>query len=214
MIKIGSNSKLTQVIVFCLVFAFFLLLLHLLVGRPIIKYANKIKSEWKSKQVQLQEAENLIKILPNPRKAIEEVEKKFSDLSDVGVTRKQIPRMVQLLGKSTVENNIKVLSLKPREDIKSTNDNLPAGVSKAYFELELNCTYKEFGEYVKVLPGLQPGFTIESVEMQKSAQTTASRSPLAEKPQAKQQEQAKPREAKDPPLIIRLVVSTYMVWEL
>ncbi|MDD2703659.1 MAG: type 4a pilus biogenesis protein PilO, partial [Candidatus Omnitrophica bacterium] len=170
--------------------------------------ADKIKADWRSKQLQLQEAENLIKILPNPRKAIEEIEKKFSDLSDVGVTKRQIPLMIQLLGKSTAENNIKVFSIKPREDIKSTADNLPAGVSKAYIEMEMTCTYKVFGEYIKVLPGLQPGFNIESVEMQKAPENEDLKSPV------KSHQEAKNGELKEPALLIRLIVSTYMVWEL
>ncbi len=207
MLKIGSNDKLTQIVIFCSVFAVCLLLLHLFAGRPIIQYANKIKTEWKSKQLQLQESENLIKILPNPRKAIEEVEKKFSDLSDVGVTRKQIPRIIQLLGQSTNDNNIKVLSIKPREDIRSITDNLPAGVSKAYIEMELVCTYKAFGEYIKILPGLQPGFGIESMEMQKAPAETG-------KPPDKTPAPAKGQTLKEPSLLIKIVVSTYMVWEL
>ncbi|MFA5362756.1 MAG: type 4a pilus biogenesis protein PilO [Candidatus Omnitrophota bacterium] len=208
MVKAGLDNKLTHVVIFCSVFSFFLLFLHLFVGRPIIKYADTVKADWKAKQLQLQEAENLIKVLPNPRKAIEDVEKKFSDLSDVGVTRKQIPRMIQVLGKSTMDNNIKVRSIKPREDMKSSADNLPVGVSKAYIELELICPYKAFGEYIKVLPGLQPGFSVESVEMQKAPEAEPAK--VSDNPQP----QAKSRPLREPNLSIKLIVSTYMVWEL
>lgn len=186
-------------------------MLHFFVGRPVIRYSNRIKSECKSKQAHLQESENLIRILPNPRKAIEEIETKLSDLSDVGVTKKQIPRIVQLLGKSAVDANINIISIKPRDDLKSYSENLPAGVTKAYIEMELTSTYKDFGEYIKLLLGLQPGFTVESIEMQKASDVKALKTPEKVLPQDKLPDKKVPGEKI---LLIRLIVSTYMIWEL
>ncbi|MDD5668981.1 MAG: type 4a pilus biogenesis protein PilO [Candidatus Omnitrophica bacterium] len=203
-----SNNKFFNVLIFCAVFSLFLLLLHLFLGRAVIKHANSVKKELFAKQQTLQDEEVLIKSLPNPQKAMEELEKKFQDFQDVGVSKKQIPKIIQSLGMLTDKYKINLISIKPREDLKSMRDNLPAGVSKIYIELEVKCPYKVFGEYIKTLVDLSPGFTVESISMEKpvaSAAVPISKTPG--KPEGKQEVPAQD-------IFIKFVVSTYTVWEI
>lgn len=142
----------------------------------------------------------MIRSLPNPQKAIEEMEKKVQEFKDMGLSKKQLPRLIQLLGQSANERNINVVSIRPREDIKLGTENLPTGVTKFYIEIIVNCTYKELGEYVKSLSELPVAFAVESLTVFKEGSQAARASGKNTEPQ--------------PELQAMLILSTYMVWEL
>jgi len=159
---------------------------------------------FKARQVKLQESQELIRILPNPQKAIEETETKVREFENMGLSKKQLPRLIQLLGQSANERNINVVSIRPREDIKSGMENLPAGVTKFYIEIVLNCTYRVLGDYIKSLSELPASFTVESLSVIKREGVL---SPGESKAPVKNAEG-------QPELQAALILSTYMIWEL
>lgn len=198
-----------DVIIFCSVYFFILILLHLFLGRAVIKYSIRLKEEFKQKEAKLRESEGLIKGLPDPQKAIEEIEKKAEEFKDMGVSRKQLPRLVQLLGRSTTERNINVISIKPREDIKAIDESLPVGVSRAYVEMVISGSYQTLGDYIKVLSMLPTTFAIESMTIEKKEtlqdNREAKRASTSEKAEEKQEQDI---------LLCTLLLSTYMIWEM
>ncbi len=194
-----------QVAVVCSSFIIVLILLFLLLGRPILRYAQRMKSEFKLKQAKLEESDALIRNFPNPQKAMEDIEKKTQELRDMGVTRKQIPRIIQLLGNSINKLNINVISVRPRDDIKRGDENLPAGVSRVYIEIAMSCPYQLIGEYIKSLSELPVAFFVENLLIEKKEEGFVV-------PAAK----GIPEKTKDEPeeLVATLLLSTYMIWEL
>lgn len=207
MLNKGPDKKL-EIIIFCSGFVLFLVLLQAFLGRSVIRYSNRLKSEFKEKQVKLKESEDLIKGMPNPQKAIEDVEKKIQEFKDMGVSRKQIPRIIQLLGKSIAEHNINIISIKPREDIKYGNENLPAGVTKVYIEMVISSPYQSLGEYMKVLSELPVSFSIESITLEKKQGGPE----YSEAKKAVEKIEEKKTEKEE--LLCTLILSTYMVWEI
>lgn len=194
-----------DMIVFSGVSILILILLHVFLGRAVIKYSNKLKNDFKLKQAKLRDSEELIKSLPDPQKAIEDIEKKSEEFKEMGVSRKQLPRLVQLLGKSISEHNINVISLKPREDIKSVDENLPAGVSKVYIEMVISGSYQTIGDYIKVLSALPVTFVIESMSVEKK------QVPVAPGEEKKAAAEARPESEE---LLCSMILSTYAIWEL
>lgn len=194
-----------QVAVVCSSFIIVLILLYLFLGRPILRYAERMKSEFKLKQTKLQESDALIRNFPNPQKAIEDIEKKTQELKNMGVTRKQIPRIIQLLGNSISKLNINVISVRPRDDIKRGDENLPAGVSRIYIEIVMSCPYQLIGEYIKSLSELPVAFFVENLLIEKKEEgfVVPAAKGIPEKTGEKPEE-----------LVATLLLSTYMIWEL
>lgn len=197
------SKKMLDVIIFCSVSLSVLLLLHLFLGRTVIRYANRLKEEFKLREAKLRESENLIKSLPDPQKAIEEIERKAEEFKDMGISIKQFPRLIQLLGRSAAEHNINVISIKPREDIKAVNEVLPTGVTKVYIELVISSSYQLIGDYIKILSTLPISFSIESMDIEK-------KEPALESLETKKTTETKTQEE----LICSLLLSTYTIWEL
>lgn len=183
----------------------FLFLLYFTAGKTLFKYLERLKSEFESSQNTLQEAQTLVKAFSNPQKALEDMEKKARELKEMGATSRQLPRLIQSLALAATKLNINIISVRPREDIRPGDENLPAGVSKVFIELTLGCPYKLFAEYTKAISELPVTFIIEQMGMEKNDEAEAS---LAEKKPPEKSAQI-PEE-----LLVTLLLSTYMVWEL
>ncbi len=168
-----KTDRVTHVIIFTSIFVGILLLVYILVGRPILKYFDGLKAEFRQKQAKLQESQELVRSLPNPQKAIVEIKIKLQEFQDLVVSKKQVPRLMQLLGQTASEHNITVVSLRPREDIKNENGELPAGINKIYLEIVVICSYQTLAEYVKSVSELPPAFNVESLTMEKGSETLA-----------------------------------------
>lgn len=200
------QDKTIQVITVCFSLVVVLILFNILGNRLIVRYINKLKSEFKLSQNKQKESEELIRNFPNPQKAIEDIENKTQELRDMGLTKGQLPRIIQLLGNSVSGRQIKVISIRPRDDIKSVNGNLPAGVNKVYIEMVMGSSYQLFGDYLKVLTELPVTFVIERLSIEKKEENSISSG-------AGDAEAG--RTPKSPnELSINLLLSTYMVWEL
>jgi Tfp pilus assembly protein PilO len=201
-----KGKPLAEIAVFCAVFIAVLILIHLTLGRSLIKSTEKLRESFKTTQAKLHEAEGLIRSVPNPQKEIEEIAKKADEFKTMEMNKKQIPRIISMLGGSVEKHNITIVSMKPREDIKSAEENLPAGVTKIYVEIVLSCSYQQFGEYLDTLLRLPMSFTIESITLQKKEER-----PAAEQAAKTSGEKAQ-AQAQD--LVASLLLSTYMVWQL
>jgi len=199
-----AKSRLNQILIFSAIFFVVLILVYLFIGRLSFKYAERLKAEFEARQAKLQESQELIRSLPDPQRAIDEIEKKIGEFNEMGVTNKQMPRLIQLLGQAVGERNLNVISIRSREDIKTTDENLPTGVSKAYIEIVLLGSYREISEYVKSLSELPVSFNIESLSFEKKTTETSEKSTRAGTKELEQKVQ----------LQATLLLSTYMVWEL
>ncbi len=167
------TNRVTHVVIFTSIFVGILLLVYILVGRPILKYFDGLKAEFGQKQAKLQESQELVRSLPNPQKAIVEIKIKLQEFQDLVVSKKQVPRLMQLLGQTASERNITVVSLRPREDIKNENSELPAGINKIYLEIVVICSYQTLAEYIKSVSELPPAFNVESLTIEKESETLA-----------------------------------------
>ena len=199
-----AKSRLNQILVFTIGFFVVLILAYLFIGRLSFKYAERLKAEFEAKQVNLRESQELIRSLPDPQRAIDEIEKKISEFNEMGVTNKQMPRLIQLLGQAVGERKLNVISIRSRDDIKSTEQDLPTGVSKVYIEIVLLGSYREISEYVKSLSELPVSFNIESLSFEKKTTETSEKPGRAGVKEFEQKVQ----------LQATLLLSTYMVWEL
>lgn len=199
------ESKTIQAALACGGFIAGLALLYLFIGRPALKYNNKLRAEFKTGQELLRDAEALIRSFPNPQKEMGDLERKAQELRDMGATTKQLPRLIQSLALPANNLNINVTSIRPREEAGLDNESLPAGVTKIYIEVAMNCPYQLFAEYVKAINELPTTFIIERLSIEKKGEEDAS----FEIKKAPEKTGEKPRE-----LSITLLLSTYMIWEI
>jgi Tfp pilus assembly protein PilO len=161
------------VVIFTSVFIVVWLLVYFFVGRPVLKYSDGLKAEFGSKQAKLQESQELVRSLPDPQKAISEIKDKLQEFQDLGVSKKQIPRLMQLLGQAASDHQITVLSLRPREDVKNDETDLPQGINKIYLEITFACNYQALADYIKTVNELPTAFKVEALTVEKGSETLA-----------------------------------------
>ncbi|MEK6563614.1 MAG: type 4a pilus biogenesis protein PilO [Candidatus Omnitrophota bacterium] len=205
-LKIPQN-KLFRVSITSFILLTSLILLYMLLGRPVFKYSNNLKAEFKSAQDKLSESEGLIRNFPNPQKEMGELEKKAQELRNMGASTKQLPRLIQSLAMPANNLNINVSSIRPRDDLKAENENLPAGVTKIYVEVVMSCSYQTLAEYIKAVNELPTNFIIERLTIEKKEEEAEELDGETKKTPEKNQE--KPIE-----LSANLLLSTYMIWEI
>ncbi|TBR18289.1 hypothetical protein EPO66_01605 [bacterium] len=202
------SKKMLDIFVTAGSFVVILFILYLLVGRNVSKYEQKMKELFKDKQAKLTESENLVKAIPNPQKAIEEMETKAEDFKEMGFSRKQIPRLVQMLGQSAGKFDITVNSIRPRDDLHINEADLPAGVNKVYIEMIFSTPYRALGDYIKSLGELPISFVLESINLERDESSSEA---AVEKTDKKPLEKVEEKEQK---LTATLILSTYMVLEI
>ncbi len=204
-IREQMQNKMVRLALFALGLAIFLCLLYFIANKTLFKYLERLKSGFESSQGKLQESQELARAFSNPQNTIAALEKKAQELKEMGITSRQLPRLIQSLALSAAKLNINLISIQPREDIKSGNETLPAGVSKVFIELEMHCPYKLFAEYTKAISELPVTFIIEQFAMGKKEET---------EPPAKERKPPEKTAEKTQELSVILLLSTYMVWEL
>jgi len=205
-LKIPEN-KLFRVSITSSILLTALILLYALLGRPVFKYSDNLKAEFISAQEKLSESERLIRTFPNPQKEMGELEKKAQELRNMGASTKQLPRLIQSLAMPANNLNINVSSIRPRDDLKAENENLPAGVTKIYVEVVMSCSYQTLAEYIKAVNELPTNFIIERLAIEKKEEDAGELDAETKKTPEKNQE--KPIE-----LSANLLLSTYMIWEI
>lgn len=166
-----SVTRVSQVVTFSSIFFLVLLVIYIFVGRPVLKYSDSLKAEFGKKQVKLAESQELVRSLPNPVKAIEEIKVKLQEVQELGMSKKQVPRLMQLIGQAASDRNINVVSLRPREDVKNEDSELPVGINRIYLEIVLNCNYQVLAEYIKSVNELATAFKVESLTVEKESET-------------------------------------------
>lgn len=200
------RNRIKEVIIVSVVFLAFILIMEFVVGSRLNKKTAQIKSEFEVKQSKLQESEDLVRRLPDPQKAIEDIERKAEEFKTTEINKRQIPRIIQLLGRSVEERKINVMSIRARDDIKAETESLPTGISKLYIEMVLNCSYQQLGDYLASLNKLSVVFIIEDVSLAKRTGIDKT-TPVPKDAAAKQAD-------KTSELVATLLLSTYMVWEM
>lgn len=185
--------------------------LYFFPGRLIFKYGQRLKAEFQESQVRLQASHALVRNFSNPQKAIEDIEKKARELKEMGTASRQLPKIIQSLAHPASALNINVISIRPREDIKTGDENLPPGMSSARIELVMSCPYKTLGEYLRAVSKLSTACVIEQLSIEKMKEEKVKASPAFSEG-GKTPE--KPKEAPSSELLVTLMVSTYLVWEI
>gem|GEM_PF-868389 len=199
----NNHNKISYVFVFPALAVFIMVVVYLGLGLPAAKYVSRAKAELKSKQEKALESQELIRELPNPRKAMQTMEEKVKEFRDMGISKKQLPRLIQLLGKAAVDLDINVISIRPRDDIRFSGKSLPEGVSKVYMEVILNCGYQPMAEYIKAAGELPAAFSLESLSAEQKNENSADEPKGSGK-----------NNGPESGLQATLLLSTYMVWEL
>ncbi|MFH1398055.1 MAG: hypothetical protein ABIH27_05865 [Candidatus Omnitrophota bacterium] len=202
---IKEKDKFIRIAVYISASLGILFLVYFLVGKPVIGYSNRLKKEFKSRQAKLKESESLVRSMPNPTKAIEDIEDRVQEFNDMGVSRRQLPKLIQILAGLTSNSNINLISIRPRDDIHSGNEDLPPGISKVYVEMIINCSYRTLGEYIKSLNEKAASFSIESITIYRKESNVEA---------AEAKKSSEKTDEKPVSLVITLLLSTYMIWEL
>lgn len=184
--------------------------LYFFPGRYIFKYGGRLKAEFQASQERLEASHTLVRNFSNPQKAIEDIEAKAKELKEMGSASRQLPKIIQSLAHPASALNINVISIRPREDIKAGTENLPAGVSLAHIELVMACPYKTLGEYLKAVSQLPTACVIEQLSIEKLKEEKTKEAAAA------YEGNKAPDKPKDAPseLLVTLMVSTYLVWEI
>lgn len=202
---IDLQNRMLRIGIACGAGALILIAVYFFPGRYIFTYRDRVKAEFQKSQDRLQQSHELVRNFANPQKAIEDIEKKAQELRDIGATARQLPKIVQSLAHPAGKLNINIISIRPREDIKTSEEALPSGVNKAHIEIVLRCPYKLLAEYLKAISQLPTTFIIErlSIEKKQGAPIPSEGSKIGDK-------------QKDMPfeLSVTLLVSTYLVWEI
>jgi Tfp pilus assembly protein PilO len=171
--KTKKSNRVTYIIIFTSISLGVCLLVYLAVGRPVLKYSDSLKAEFARKQAKLLESQELVRSVPNTLKAIDEIKVKLQEFQDLGVSKKQIPRLMQILGQTASERSITVISLRPREDVKSEEAAMPSGINRIYLEIVITCNYQALADYIKAVNELPNAFRVESLTIEKESDTLA-----------------------------------------
>jgi Tfp pilus assembly protein PilO len=167
MFKIAQN-KTNSVILSFFVYSAIWIGLYLFVGNPIFRYSEKIKSEFRAKTGQLKESYDLVKAVPNQGIAMEDIEKKTRELKDKTAIKGQISRVIRDITNKARESGVDIVSVTPREDMKSDPERLPMGVTKVYIELVVTASYQKVEKYMKALSEMPIILIVESVSLEKN----------------------------------------------
>jgi Tfp pilus assembly protein PilO len=200
------RNRIKEVIIVSIVFLVFILAMEFVVGQRLNKMTVQVKSDFEAKQSKLQASEELVRKLPDPQKAIEDIEKKAEEFKTTEINKRQIPRIIQLLGRSVEERKISIVSIRARDDIKTEQESLPTGISKLYIEMVMNCSYKQLGDYFASLNKLSVVFIIEDVALAKRTEANKM-APVSKEALEKSGD-------KNSELVATVLLSTYMVWEM
>lgn len=192
-----KESKTTKIILICSTYGLVLLLLYIFVGRGISRYSDSLSKQVLTQSKKIKQYEELIRSYPNPGKEIEAIESKIGELKGRAASREQIPRIIQLLAGKTNELNINTLSIRPRDDIKSSDEKLIQGVSKVYIEIVMLTPYQVIGDYLRSLTELPVIITVESISIEKRQKTYIT-----------------PGSSREDELMVTLLLSAYMVLEI
>lgn len=162
-----QNKRIKDLIIFPPLIIIVLVSLQTFLGSPLSRYASRLKEEFNDRQSRLNASNKLIKGLPDPQKAIEDIQRRLEEFKEMEIEKKQQPRLIQSLAQSVQGHNINIISLRPREDIKTNNEDLPPGVSKVYIEMVCTGSFQGIGEYLKALSELPAFFSIEAISIEK-----------------------------------------------
>ena len=134
---------------------------------PRINTIKILKKELQKSYVKLNQMQVKVNSLPNPQKRIEEVEAKMAELDKKISRLEDTPALIKNIVKKIKDNNLDIISIEPKEE-EAKKGKKRRGIKKAYIELKLTGNFKDFGKFVELLEGMNPVFTIESLEIASS----------------------------------------------
>jgi len=191
------KSKTRRTVTISLIYTLVLIFFYAFVGRWVSGYSERLKSELVSQSEKSKEYQDLIRAYPDPEQLIENVARKIQELKDKAASREQIPRIIQLLTSKTSELDISVISIKPLEEVRYSDEKLIEGVNKVYIEIVILAPYKVIGDYLEALTELPIILTVESLTVDKAQELALSLAPT-------EQDE----------LLVTLLLSAYMVLEI
>lgn len=189
-----KQDKVLSFLAFVAFSAMFLILLYFLIGKSVLKFTQGAENEFKARQARLLEVQELVRSLPNPEKAAEELERTDAALKEIRYDKKQLPKLIQWMAKAAADAGVEVITIRPRDDLKASGP-VPPGVNRVPMELVLYCEYKGLAEYLQALAAPPYSFFIESLTLSKR--------------ETGGEDGSKGRV----PLEAVIIAGTYMVWE-
>jgi len=121
------------------------------------------------KKVELEKTLNLVKLVPNPAKAIEELANEQRKLKEKSVSERELTKIIQELINKSTELGIEITSMRPKEDLATQNENY-SGINKAYIEMTIKCPYSALGEYLEKLSEVEILLTLEHIRIKSADQ--------------------------------------------
>jgi hypothetical protein len=197
-----TENKMLQIGIAYGACAFILIGLYFFPGRSIFKYKGGLEAQFQTDQSRLIETRDLVRSFADPQKAIEDMEKKAKVLREMGITARQLPKIIQSLALPATQLGANIISIRPREDIKIGEENLPSGISKLHIEIVLRCHYRVLADYLKALRQLPTTFTVMRLILEKRQEPVSEGEKISDKT----------KEA--PELFVTSLVSTYLVREI
>jgi Tfp pilus assembly protein PilO len=192
----AKTGPLTSIVLYSVIGTILIILLYFILGRSALRYSENMRKQFLLYQSKLQDGEDLIRSLPNPQQSLDDIKRRNAEFLETSGAGKQLPKIIQALGQSASGRQINIISIRPREDLKTGIENLPAGVTKLFLEMAFGGSYQEIGEYIKVLSGLPGGFTIETMTIER------------------QEREGAKTDQRTGMLNASLIISTYMVEDL
>lgn len=188
-----KKNKIFHFLAFVAFSSAFLFALYFLIGRSVLKFSRKAEAEFRTRQAKLQEAQELVRSQPNPSRAEQELDRRAAELREISYNKRQLPKMIQVMARAALDGGLEVISIRPREDVKSAGP-VPPGMNKVFIELVLYCEYRNLARYLESLSSLQYAFSVESLSVVRRAKSGESG-------------------INTRPLEASLLTSTYLVWE-
>lgn len=192
----AAPSRFMYIVIFSISGVVAVTALYFIAGRPSLRYAADMRGRFVSYQERLQQAQDLVRSLPDPQRSLEDIERKHAQFRETSGAGKQLPKIIQALGQSVVGKQINVISIRPKDDVRAGVEGIPAGVRKLFLEMIFSGSYQDIGEYTQALSSLPGVFTIEAMTIdrqERDASRPADRSGL---------------------LTVNCIISTYMVGDL
>lgn len=192
-----ARKNIRSMIVYCAVWSALIGASFAVGGRFSFNVLRAARAELNSQQKKLAEAQRLMLSLPDPDRALEDIDKRFNEFRDAGLTKKQLPKLTQVLASTAAQKNVRVLGIRQRDDVKA--EQLPEGVMKIHMEMIVQAPYRQLAEFMRALGEISVPFILDSFVIRAIEAGSAENAPARGEQSLVQ---------------ASLTVSTYMIWEL
>ena len=168
---LGIRSRTVKVVINIVVGVLFFLGMHLAGKKLALDFMDHEKKSFDQSQDQIKAQQELINANREAKKQAEEIKSKLQELDQKSVGEKELPRIIQQLSRKSGELGIEIISIKPLKESAAQSSEVPAGINKTYIEVMVKGSYRSITDYIKALDELPITFTVESLLLDKFAES-------------------------------------------